>query len=417
MQMVRPDYRREGNSLSLPIFSLMVYMMGTFFPVIYYLFPFLGRMKMVVWASVVMLTSYILDQKSYSNGSAHNNPIFRCWLGILILMALGIVVSRDRGATLGVLNGNLKYFMFLFLTIKVVDSTRRAHVVFYTFAACGVGMSLMTIANYFTGQWLLGDYRAVALEDGRWGDPNDLALLLVSTLPFNLYAFFVGKRRLIPILSMGAISLAIILTFSRGGFLGLMAVVISSFLILGMKLRKILWILPLVVTIYAVTPSTYGDRLRTIVDWETDSETGLTGTRIDSWTVALNGAMDNIALGVGAGAGFYILGRDSRDWHNVHNSFIQIFLELGILGLVSYGFIYFLPIKRFLSRSRNNLSERLTAMWRTIIIAFLAFATTAFFLPQAYSPILYMLSSLAIVLMELTDREGVDRRKQQPVES
>ena len=252
---------------------------------------------------------------------------------------------------------------------------------------------------------LTGGYRAIALDRGLFGDPNDLALLNNTLLPFIFYFLLTGRKIIVSLAAATCVILANILTFSRGGFLG-MLVVLTSLPVFFAEYRKrslaLLSILAVLILIFA--PTSYWDRISTITSWKVDQETGMTGTRLDAWKLVLTASLEKPLMGVGAGNSYYISGREAGDWVSIHNSFIQILSELGIFALAyfSFFFILFRSLNIVILKSywKNKKTPRGLILYKCTLISFLSYATTTLFLPQAYNPLLYMLTGIWVIQSE-----------------
>jgi hypothetical protein len=129
-------------------------------------------------------------------------------------------------------------------------------------------MALRTILNYFVfGSTYDSSFRGMGVEAGIFADPNDLALLFNTSVPLLLYFLFERKRKLISLAGLILVLTAVMLTYSRGGFVGLCAVGVGYFL-LSRKRGK--GALPLIVVIalcfWVLAPQDYKDRISTIKD-------------------------------------------------------------------------------------------------------------------------------------------------------
>ena len=82
--------------ITFPIFFLLVYVVCTFYPQIYPFFPFLGTYSAVLIAGWGLLISYLMTREKYHNPTAYKNPIFKAWIGFLIVLIFGIIFSADR---------------------------------------------------------------------------------------------------------------------------------------------------------------------------------------------------------------------------------------------------------------------------------------------------------------------------------
>jgi O-antigen ligase len=322
-------------------------------------------------------------------------------------MCLGLLTSRDRGETLNMIILNLKFFIVFLVMVKIIDSRERLNIVLKALVTCGIGMALSTIYNYVTGnpEYLLAGYRALAIDSGIFGDPNDLALFLNATLAFTLYFLMKSEKKIFPLLGVLATITAVMLTFSRGGFLGLCVTGIGFCLFFARKQKKYLVLLVVVALVFwSVAPQSYKDRLATITDVQADPNTGLTGTRLDAWRIVTSQASNDWLLGVGAGNSPYIAGNAMSDWHSLHNSFLQVFVEMGIVALLAYISLFIIPFKQYKASLRQPEKAVNTAdilLFKTILISLMSYGVTALFLPQAYSAILYTLTGIAVVEPEL----------------
>jgi len=399
----------------MAIQALLVYIIATYFPLIFTFLPLLGKLKIVLLAGVVLLVSFAANQNKYTNTTAHRNPIVYCWAVFLFLMMLGIFGSLDQGRTLELIELNFKYFLVFMVMIKIVDTAERLQKVLFTFTLCGVGMAISTTYNYVFNIGgsadLTGGYRAIALESGVFADPNDLAVLLNSILPFAAYFFLVKEKKTLPLIGVLVIATGIILTHSRAGFLGLCMTGLTFLFLFGKTKKKYIFLfLGLAILLWSVAPESYKERISTITDWEVDEETGKTGTRMDAWKIGMVEGLKRPILGVGAGSGVYVMGKSAADWHDIHNAFVQVFVDIGIPGFIAYLSLFMIPHRKFKEyrafvRNFENDPIKFDLLHKMVMASLRAFAVTAFFTPQAYSPLLSTLTGITVIVLELTKKE------------
>lgn len=400
----------KNSVISIPVFALTIYIIFTFFPSSYKFVPLFGQIKIVLISGVVLLISYILTARKYRNVSAWKNTTVLALIGYFIAITLSLSVSLDRGTTLLLIVTNLKYLIVILIMVKIIDNQKREDFILAIFAACGIGMAVISIVNYsiYGKTFVQGEAvsnRAMAVEVGLFGDPNDLAMLFNVTLPFILYFYETGKSKTLPILGIILIVCAIMLTYSRGGFLGLCAVTIG-FLILkdGNRGRYILIIVLAALLFWTLAPESYKNRIMTISqEARVDERSGEYSGRLQAWIELLPEGMKNPILGVGAGCSLYIAGTERGDWVSLHNSFLQVFLEAGLIGVIFYACIYLSQYKqyRYCKRKYKDALNNNIKRFKFTLLSLLAFAVTAFFLPQAYSPILYFISGITVINTEL----------------
>lgn len=404
--------RTRKNTYTLPVICLLVFIVLTYFPLIYKYLPILGQLRLVLVSGIVMLIAYLLNQSHYKNVGIYKSPVVLSWFCLLGIMLLGLVFSLDRGQTLNMIMLNMKYFIVFLVMIKIIDNAQRLNTVIKVFVLCGVGMAMSSIYNYVTDntEYLLGGQRVLAIDVGLFGDPNDLALFLNATLPFALYLLIKNKKKLIPLVGVLTIIVGIMLTYSRGGFLGLCVTGMAFYFFFASKQKKYLVLLMLLgVVFWSFSPAGYKERLGTITDVKTDTETGMTGTRLDAWRIVVAHST-NWLLGSGAGTSVYLAGESMGDWHALHNSFLQVFVEMGAFALFFYINLFVKPyrqLRRYIGKPRDALAKSDIVLVKAVLMSFLSYGITVIFLPQAYSVILYLLTAIAVIETEFLKKKCV----------
>jgi O-antigen ligase len=187
--------------------------------------------------------------------------------------------------------------------------------------------------------------RIVGAVSGMFGNPNDLALHMVSFLPFAiLMAGARGRpvRRVAGALMAAFMFGAIVLSKSRAGFLGLV-VMIAALVISTQRVRPGIGAAVLAATLIATpfVPESFWQRMASIFDEELD-ETGSRQARKDLLSEAWQTFLDHPVTGVGAGQfKNYDPQERARAWNEAHNALLQVAAELGVLGLAVFVFLIF----------------------------------------------------------------------------
>ena len=179
-------------------------------------------------------------------------------------------------------------------------------------------------------------------------DENDLALGLNTALPFALVGIreFSGWKRWGSLTLTVLILAGIVVSLSRGGFIGLVSVTIYFVLVSRNRVRNLLITAVGALIFFFAIPTSYKSEVASIQD----TDTGTAETRFFLWTAAFNMWRDNPVLGVGAGNSNWSVGRyqpegrasgmfsapefHDRDWtmRAVHSVFFQVLSETGIVG-------------------------------------------------------------------------------------
>ncbi len=405
----------NNKLISVPIFAFMIYIICTYFPLIYTIVPLLGKIKIVLIFGVVLLVSYISTAGRYRNVGTWRNSIIIALFGYFIAITLGIFVSHDRGLTLQTIIANLKYLLVTMIMVKIIDNEKRQKLIMVIFMAGGLGMAVSTVLNYtLLGktfvQFDIVSERALAIESGLFGDPNDLAMLFNVVLPFILYKFMKAKNKIMPLIGILMIVCAVMFTYSRGGFLGMLTVALGFLLFQESKKGRYIVIVVIVALLFwSFAPDNYKERILTIKsEAQVDEEMGKYPGRLQAWVDLLPEGLKSPLLGAGAGCSFYLAGHAIGDWHVMHNSFLQAFLETGLIGLIFFVSIFILPYKQYrhLRCKGRGVFDENTELFKFILLSIAAFAVTAFFLPQAYSPIMYFLSGTAVIQTKLCNSQS-----------
>jgi O-antigen ligase len=267
-------------------------------------------------------------------------------------------------------------------------------------------------------------------------DPNDIALLQVMALPLIVYLYSTSGRRLkLLLVGMALLCLyGVILTQSRGGFL---ALVVAGTLILSrssMSRSAKLSIVAVGVVVFGVLAGTaWKDRIRTM--WDPQSEYDQTaGGRTDIWKSSIvllathpwGVGIDNFVTAEGLSHG------GVGKWSASHNSFLEVAVELGIVGLVIFirllreamktlhqiklsihpraptVFVRTVESRRPM-KGPQELDERghLFQLADAVHITLWGFIVGGFFLSQAYSAMLYIMLALSLVLARLAQLRTV----------
>jgi O-antigen ligase len=257
-------------------------------------------------------------------------------------------------------------------------------------------------------------------------DPNDLALILVTNLPL---AFFLLVSEKGP-LKKGILAVALVLslftimlTKSRGGFLGLI-MCLAAMLVFKTKIngprfgiRKILIICMVPFIMVAFGSEAYWSRINTIGGLDKGSGRG------GLWMRAIEMIEDKPLLGVGIcnfptsygtllNSGQFKHKPSPDDWApygwaTAHNSFLLVAAELGIPGMLIFIGVLFSCIKSFRRIRRqamNSGDDQLFFGAGMFLVSFIAFTTCAFFLSFSYQSFFFFLIGLAVIFRSIIEK-------------
>jgi len=224
-----------------------------------------------------------------------------------------------------------------FLVVNLATTPRRLVLLCLCLVAGSIVTSTGGILRYLSGEELSQGFRTLWL--GVYGDPNYLAEYLALTVPLAV-AFIArpGTRPSIRLLCVLALLLAvtcIVLTFSRGGFLGLVfGGLVWAVRERAQRTKALLLSAALAVGVAIFAPATYWERNDTLEAFEQDqSALG----RVYAWHVASSANLDHPLRGVGGGAfveawPLYAPPEVRENALVAHNIFLDTLAELGWVG-------------------------------------------------------------------------------------
>jgi len=304
-----------------------------------------------------------------------------------------------------------KILLFTFIALFFIRDRVR-----YRYLALVLAMSI----GFFGlkgGFWALvkgGEVHLEGPEGSFIGGNTNLALGLDMALPFLFYLAREERRRWLRRLlwAMFIASIpAVMFTYSRGGFLGLVAVLV--FLAMKTKRRVAVTIMlgTIMAALLAFAPAQWFERADTIVNYEND---GSALGRLAAWQVAFRFAQDHPVLG----GGFWVTARPEI-WQQYlgttygavpHSIWFSTLSEHGFVGaavFVSLLVSCFLTLNS-LRKPRHGAPP---PSWicdysRMLQISLIAYAVSGTFLNAAYIDIYYTIVALVILLRVLAERES-----------
>ena len=275
--------------------------------------------------------------------------------------------------------------------------------------AASIWLSIGALNDYRLGLTTVEGYRVDGRGDGIFGNPNDMALHLVTVIPITIALFFATQRFISRIVyALGALLMisAVILTFSRGGFLGLL--VASAFLAYKLGYRRRLTIavagVVLLLFLLVVAPGNYPMRLASIFVPSLDP-VGSAGVRRELLFRSIMSAIRHPLLGIGMG-NFHIV---SIHEQVTHNAYTQVAAEMGVAALVIYTMFIVTPLRKLGQIVSDTCVDGRKSKYYYLAIglqaSLLAYMVSSFFASVAYLWYVYYLVAYAVCLRRLYEAE------------
>ncbi|MCO6439792.1 MAG: putative O-glycosylation ligase, exosortase A system-associated [Nitrococcus mobilis] len=307
-------------------------------------------------------------------------------------------------------NAVFKIFLFTFVTMMLIFGRFRIHLLFVVIALSigfyGVKGGLFSI---LTG----GSFRVWGPGNSFIGDNNGIGLALNMTLPLALLVAREESRRSVRIALYAVFWLsvpAVIFTYSRGAFLGLVIVMGALF----WRYRARMFLLAVVAALVLVLakdylPERWVQRQESTLDYQEDTSAM---QRIQAWGVAWNIAKDRPLLG--AGFNFEFADNSVRwlsyanflgSWENqtraAHSIYFQILGQHGIAGFILFMMLLLGTFWRLHRLGRMEYAEDMAWIGRyakAMEISLLPYMVSGAFLSFAYFDLYYAYVGISAIL-------------------
>ena len=299
--------------------------------------------------------------------------------------------------------------IFIVMINVVRTESRLKALLFLGLAAC-IWLSVEALNDYRQGLMTVEGYRASGRGTGIFGNTNDMALHLVTMLPISIALVFgskgLGRKVFYGACSALAIA-AIVLSYSRGAFLGMVVVLIYFTIKLGgsHRIEILLAILGVGIVLMLLAPSGYGGRLLSIFMPSLDPA-GSADARRGELFRSIYIALRHPLLGIGMGN--YQPEMSYRGLVT-HNSYTQVAAEAGMLALVFYLMFMISPLRKLGQIARETLAARRDSSFYYLAIglqaSLIAYMVSSFFLSVAFNWYVFYLVGYAVCLRRLYESE------------
>jgi probable O-glycosylation ligase (exosortase A-associated) len=242
-------------------------------------------------------------------------------------------VTRSTGLEL------LKLTAIYLTLINVITTTKRLVVLCAAAVLASIVTSIGTIDWYYTGVDLSEGYRARWV--GVFADPNHMAMNLGLVVPLAV-AFVARKesgwvlRALCGLAAVLAV-MSIVLSHSRGGFIGLSVAMGVWAIREKRRIQAIVVGAVMALGLVVFAPSSFWDRNETVTQFTEDASAM---GRVYAWQVTSRMSLDRPLLGVGAGAFRHAWSLyappEAHTAYVAHNIFLDVIGEMGFVGLLLF---------------------------------------------------------------------------------
>lgn len=299
----------------------------------------------------------------------------------------------------------IKAVLMFIVIVNVVRTKLRLHGLFLLTLVVSCVISFNAVRDYSAGKVTVEGYRIAGTIGGMFANPNDMALHLVTVIPIAIVLGLSSRNialKTLYWLVAGLLVAGLTVTYSRGGFLGLIFVVTVLAWKLGRRNRLAVMLALVVggVAFIAFAPGNYGLRLASIFIPGLDPY-GSRGARQDLLTRSVVVALRYPLFGVGMG-NFHYRGLQEQV---SHNAYTQVAAEMGLAACVIYVKFLLAPLRRLRLIEAATLSEKKDYYYYYLSVGLQAslvgFMVSSFFASVAYHWYLYYLIGYAVCFRRL----------------
>jgi O-antigen ligase len=401
--------RRRGHTLTfiaLFIFSIVLYLRP------YELFPALsGFRQMAFYTGIATLGLYVAGQLAMEGNLTARPKEINLVLLILLAALLSMPLAQDPGEAWKTFNEMLLKTILIFIVlVNVVRTEMRLKLLLLLVVGVSIYLSLNAINDYRAGVFATGaaethDLRIGGSIKGLFENSNDLAMHLVSIIPIAIALGLAGRNPFKKLVYFGVTGLmvaAVVVTFSRGGFIGLLAATFVLVRRLGKKNRVATTgaLVFAVILFLALAPGAFSSRLSTIFNSASDL-TGSSSQRTEVLKRSFWVALRYPITGVGIGNFRYKSPRNLE----THNAYTQVAAEMGLAAMVVYIMLLVHPIRRMrlIEKESYDQPDRRRFYYLSIGLqaSLIGFMFSSFFGAVAYQWYVYYLVAYAVCLHRL----------------
>jgi putative inorganic carbon (HCO3(-)) transporter len=309
-----------------------------------------------------------------------------------------------------------KTLALFWLLANIVNTVRRLRCVAWVLTIASVLVAHAAVSNYESNTFLTAPSaikRIAGYEAPLTSNPNDLALMLNLILPLSVALVLSTRSKsaravLLAIIALDAV--AVVVTFSRGGFVTLVATVLLFLWRLRDRPERkwAFMVVALALAALPLLPSGYTDRLSTITNIDSDT-TGSAQARSRDMLAALSFVVQHPITGAGVGLNVEALNKErGATWVAVHNSYLEYAVELGLPGLALFVMLLVTALRGAVAVARRAepraASAELFHLAQGIHGGLVAFSVAAFFHPAGYHIYFYYVAGLAVAARTICDR-------------
>src|SRR5436190_17947706 len=306
--------------------------------------PALAALHLAELTAVAGLGAMAARRMASGQPLAHINPEVIGVLALGAVIVFTIPFSFWPGGSLSLFSDvYVKIILIFALMMSTITTPKRlTQVTWLIILICGY-LSVRGIFDYARGVNLMEGDRLRGAVGGFMENPNDLAMNLIVFMAPTLMIVFYDRRAFRRVIAAGIVlvmAMAIVLTKSRAGFIGIGAMgLVILYYVMRERPAIVFGLILAGMVSTPMMPASFWDRMASITNPDED-QTGSRQQRIQLSKQGLQVFIENPITGIGAGQFVnYDGGMMVERWRVTHNVWLQVAAELGIFGFVAFAFL------------------------------------------------------------------------------
>ena len=334
----------------------------------------------------------------------------KIYICLYLIMVLGIPFAMYRSLAFDYVFVYAVNVLLFFFCLRVINTFEKLEAMMFTVCCSALFYGAFSL--------IMSDSGSERFSYGSEYDPNDLAYILVALLPVSIYYVTHNRgfiKRVFGIATVGISLITILLTGSRGGFLGLISIALLLFItnVSGIKWTQKIALVIICLALFATFGNAINmERYKTLQDVGTDYNVTAEDGRLALWRMGIKVALSNPLTGVGANCIGQAIGEmkaangeGSAKWQTAHNSYIEMAAEIGLIGFILYITMIIGTVKKLLFCQKAQITSPNAKEFQSIAaslqLGFIGSLVAAFFLSQAYSVIFALYFALSAVMKNI----------------
>jgi len=289
--------------------------------------------------------------------------------------------STDRVASIKD-NRDLLNFLIIPMLTLILFSARRIQWALATLFGSTVLASIVGL--FITLQRKLNNQEAISLDNRLKGFTSHWmtysGLLMLSFVFFLVYQHYESNKtvRKAIIGGLAVMAVPIILAQTRSVWVGI--VVSITLFLLSFNWKRILVFIPIILILYVLSPQPIQERIRSITDINSPSNRDRIHMTYTAWEIFKEFPWTGLgANNVAAAYHQYRHPDSTQDNMHLHNNFLQILAERGIVGLAAFLILFGFILLDLLKASKGEKTEKSSVIAKASLFSLISFLVAGLF--------------------------------------